>query len=164
MRQRTVWLGAAAAVVLALASQQSAWSHGRDPAPTKPKYTPLPKAIANFKGYLIGTVVATDDKGCTFKVTKVVTGKGNKASAPALMTGKNVRVLYYAFGGKDGKYYPDKELVARLKKLSANGAVVTLKAFAERDEALIMNRVWPGADEDPERPDPPRDPKPAPDP
>lgn len=142
-----------------------ALGQGEDTVVPKPKNTPLPEGIANFKGYFIGNVVSTDDKGCVLKVTQVVAIAGNKATNPNIVVGKNTRVLYHAFGpGKDGNYTPDKDLTRAVLRHSAGGKTITAKVAAERDEALIMNKVWPGADRDPERPDPPRPPAPAPDP
>jgi hypothetical protein len=137
---------------------------GEDVAVPQPKYTRLPDGVANFKGCLIGSVVSSDAKGCVLKVSKVVPAADDRATNPSVIVGKNIQVLYIAYGpGKDGQYVPDKDLAAAVVRHSAKGEVITVKAAAERDEAISMNKLWPGADTDPERPDPPQKPAPAPD-
>jgi hypothetical protein len=136
-----------------------------DAPPVKPKYTPLPEGIQQFQGTLIGPIAAMDDRGLTLQVTKAVPAPGNKAKDPACVVGQSVRLVFYAFGNKEGGYTPDPDLVKAARQLREKGGPVTAKVMAERDEALIVRRLWAGAQPDPERPDPPpppRDPRPDP--
>jgi len=95
----------------------------------------------------------------------VAAGKGNRAKDPQCLVGKDTRLLFYCFGNKEGGYTPDAGLVKATRRLAAKSGPATMKVMAERDECLIFSRIRPGADTDPERPDPPRpQPDPTPDP
>jgi len=127
----------------------------REPAPDprpnpRPKYDPLPAALVGFSGHLTGTLVSVDEHGLTMKV-----------SAPVAAAGRELRLLFNAFGNKEGGYTPDQDLVKAARKL-ALGDTLTVRAKAERDEALILDRIWAGA-VDPAKGDPPPKPPAAPD-
>ena len=115
------------------------------------KYRPLPDDIEYFKGYLVGTITSMDEKGIMLKVTGVTAGEGNRADNPGYMKGENMRLLFYCFMGKDGKYHPDRSLVRAVNELRKKGGLITAKVYAERDEALLLTRVWAGEQKDPER-------------
>jgi len=147
-------------LVVSASGQRYALAEGDDEriVPDRPvarqKYTPLPEGIQYFKGYIVGDIVLVDDRGVVLKVKSIKAQEGSRAKNPSSMVGRNVRVLFIAFKGADGKYHPGKWLVRAVRKAhTPEGGTITAGVFADRDEALIMSKVWTGAQHDPERPD-----------
>ena len=134
-----------------------------DPKP-KPKlnYEPLPAEIVGFRGHFTGTLVSSDDKGLVLKIAGVQPEAASKAPQPAALVGREMRMLFIAFSSKNGHYSPDQELVKAAGSL-APGGVVTVRARTDRDEAIIIDQIQPGA-VDAGKPDPAPKPPPAPDP
>jgi len=128
-----------------------AFTHGQDAGVPKPSFTPQPAGIIDFEGFLIGSVVSSDDKGCVLKVTQAVAAAGSKATDPSVVVGKDARLSYIAYGpDEDGQYTPDADLARAVAKLSAEGKPIMVKVFAARETALMINKVWLG-DGSPER-------------
>lgn len=139
-----------------------------DPAPDpqprpRPKYAPLPAELVGFSGHLVGTLVSADDTGAVLKIIHARPGGESRAKQPAAFVGRQMRLLFIAFKGKDGQYAPDRQLVGAAQEAAAAKSLVTVRARTDRDEAVIVDAIlrgttWGG------KPDPAPGPAPAADP
>lgn len=129
-----------------------ALTHGQETVVPKRSLSPLPQGGVDFEGFLVGTVLSTDEKTCVLKVTKAIPVAGSKATDPSVLVGKNTRVAYIAYGpGEDDQYAPDEDLARAVAAHSAEGQPIIVKVFAAREKVLMINKVWPG-DGSPARP------------
>ncbi|MFP4056877.1 MAG: FecR domain-containing protein [Candidatus Brocadiia bacterium] len=113
----------------------------------------LPAEAAGFRGYLIGNILEVDSKGCLLEVASARPLDASKAPNPDVLVGKKLRTVYIAFRGPDGRYHSSQWLHRVAHQLYKKGGLCTVKAFAERDEALIITAAWDGARLNPEAPD-----------
>ena len=123
------------------------------PAAEKKEPGTLPDGAAGFKGYLIGSIVSLDDKGCGLKVEKVVPLAESKAAEPDALAGRQVRLLFITLKNEDGGLAPSKELVGAVTKLTDQTGPVTVKAWIDAGQGLIMDKAWAGVQENPEAAD-----------
>jgi len=104
---------------------------GEAPAAAQPD---LAKALAGFKGFVVGELVKTSDKSCVLLVRAVTVITGNAAPSPGLLLGKPTPLAFAMTKGPEGKKRPDPLLAKTLARLQSmpdfkivrpGGAVVT---------------------------------------
>jgi len=115
----------------------------------------VPDALQGFRGILIGAIASVGAKGFTLTVANARATEGSRAENLDGAIGQTVPIHYTAFVGRDGAYRPSEELRNAVRRLRGRGGLVTVRVRTD-DGVLIADRVWAGAQLNPDRRDPAR--------
>jgi len=115
----------------------------------------VPDALQGFRGTLIGTIASVGAKGFTLTVANARATEGSRAENVDGAIGQAVPIHYTAFVGRDGAYRPSEDLRNAVRRLRDRGGLVTVRVRTD-DGVLIADRVWAGAQLNPDRRDPAR--------
>lgn len=95
---------------------------------------PLPPEVREFRGYVAGTVVSIDPEGLVLRVTKATGSRESKATHPARLEGRKVRL----------RFANSRDLPRQAEALRSHDGPVTADVWTERDEPLYATRLRTG--------------------
>jgi len=131
-------LGWAVAVVACIAWALAAGAAEKEPEAAKPGADELREALAGFRGFLVGQLVATNDEGLVLRVQAVTLVEGCTAKNPGILLGTEAPVQFATEKGEDGKERPAKWLVDTAKQLHKLPAIA-FGGFGGEDAVITMN-------------------------
>jgi len=138
-------LGLAALVGWTVASAAEEKPPAAAPAAAKPEpLTPeqLREALAGFKGFLAGEVVARRDTGLVLFVRSITLVEGNRAQNPGLLLSREAPVEYATEKDEKGDVQPRKSLVSLMERIEKLPAI----AFGVPGGGNIMIMMGDGGD------------------
>ena len=119
MRDKTLAVCVLAGAMLACSTLRPDHATAGEVAEAKAKPVPA-NVLTGFKGFLVGEMVATNDKGIVLFVQAVTLVEGNAAPGPGPLIGKDTPVQFVLTKDEQGNERPDPQLarlVTRVKDL-----------------------------------------------